>query len=178
MKLLESLGFCSYVGSCCFVTPWNIRFHLFCAFAGMSGLGGQCDGKCNHVSLQSWSSCGTKRSVLAQPVWPGCAAAIAEAFDGIMGTTVSPKCAHLAGIMASEFGSSVLHCLDSVGFKPSGHRATSTVAARAAACIQPTERLPPALLPEGFEPEALHTASVRLPSPGGLPHRGRCQRPT
>ena len=56
--------------------------------------------------------------------------------------------------MTSESNSSVLHRLESIGFKPSGRRATSTVASRMAACIQPTKRLAPTLLPEGLGPEA------------------------
>ena len=80
---------------------------MFSTCPGIVSLNGRCDGSCNHVDLRSRAPCGTKWGILARPTWPACADAVAAAFDRIMGTTLSPKCAHLAGLMASDAKSSV-----------------------------------------------------------------------
>ena len=107
---LDSLGFITVFDSCRFGTPWLLRAHVDSTYSGVSRLGALCDGCSNHVSVQSFSPCGKKLDVIARQVWPRCADAIAVAFAGIMGTSVVPKCAHLAGFMAPAPHDSIMEC--------------------------------------------------------------------
>ena len=117
---------------------------------GIGSLHGTCKDRCGFENMEAMSVAPTSMG----SIWPQLADAIATSVDGIKGTVVSPKCAHLAGFNAPLGGESMLTCLENIGFKPSGGRALSTVSSRVASCVQPTKRLAPTILPEGLGPTA------------------------
>jgi hypothetical protein len=111
-------------------------------------LGSLCKDRCGLRKLGFGPSvCNSENTI-----WPTLADAVAKCVDGILGTVVTPKCAHLAGFGALGGGGSMLSCLEQIGFKPSGGRAVSTVSSRVASCVQPCKRLAPTILPEGLGP--------------------------
>ena len=89
--------------------------------------------------------------------------------DDLNGTTVTPKFAHLAGVGAPLSGDSMLTCLQNSGFRPSGGRALSTVSSRVAACVQPTKRLAPTILPEGLGPASHLAVALQTEHPFSRP---------
>ena len=162
---LVSLGSCVAFSSCRFGTSWCVAIRLYSTFNGILGLGFLCKGQCGQPPLDSLSSNVLKCDGPTRSIWPQCADAMAECFDGIRGTSVAPKCVHLAGFMAPAADDSMLVCLEQIGFKPSGGRAISTVASRVAACIQPTRRLAPTILPEGLGTEAHLAVALQTQHP-------------
>ena len=108
---LEAFGFCATFESCSVGTPWCLQVQLFSTWQGVLDLSSVCGGRCDRVSLSSRSPCGLLWSELATQLWPAIADALATAFYGIMGSTVTPKCTHLAGVLAPTPGTSMLNCL-------------------------------------------------------------------
>ena len=107
--------------------------------------------------------------IQSNQIWPQLADAIAVCVDDLKGTTITPKCAHLAGFGAPLSGDSMLTCLQNSGFRPSGGRALSTVSSRVAACVQPTKRLAPTILLEGLGPASHLAVTLQTEHPFSRP---------
>ena len=139
--------------------------NMFSTFDSIMGLGGVCKDRCGLPTLANWPLIDGQRN----SIWPQLADALAKCVDGIKGTLVTPKCAHLAGFAAPMVGDSMLSCLEHIGFKPSGGRAVSTVASRVASCVQPTKRLAPTIIPEGLGPHAHLAVALQTQHPFSRP---------
>ena len=105
----------------------------------------------------------------AARIWPPFAVCFAGLFNDLVGVTVLPKCAHIAGLAHPVVDASIRECLTSINYSPSGGRAVETVSNRIAACIQPTKRLAPTLLPEGLGPEAHLKVALEMQHPFARP---------
>jgi hypothetical protein len=130
------------VSSCIFGTPWCQRMEFSSTWSGILDLGALCKDRCG---LEG-------RFNNSEHIWPLLADSIAKCVDGIRSVIINPKCVHLAGFSTPADGTSMVACLEHIGFKPSGGRAVSTVASRVASCVQPCKRLAPTILPEGLGP--------------------------
>ena len=132
---------------------------------GVLQLGALCKDRCGLRKLS------IKPSIINKEhhIWPMLADSVAKCVDGIMGVIIEPKCTHLAGFSAPMGGKSMVACLESIGSKPSGGRAVSTVASRVASCVQPCKRLAPTILPEGLGPAAHLSVALQTPHPFSRP---------
>ena len=140
--------------------PWCCEIQVMASWGGVLKIAKSCGGKCGVGVPGSGSGFG---SSIAQLLWPPIDDAIVVAFDGLAGTAPLPKCTHIAGIITSSSEASMLECLRTTNFSPSGHRAIAIVANRVAACIQPTRRLAPTLLPEGLGPGSMSPWAKKNP---------------
>ena len=161
VSLSHGISLCS----CRYGTPWCKSIPISSSHGGILTLGGMCDG-CHGSYNPHHFQLGPIQS---HQIWPQLADAIAACVDDLKGTTVTPKCTHLAGFGAPLSGDSMLSCLQSSGFRPSGGRALSTVSSRVAACVQPSKRLAPTILPEGLGPASHLAVALQTEHPFSRP---------
>jgi hypothetical protein len=146
LGLSPTLPYSAQLDTCRFGTPWLRRVTACSSFVGVETLACSC--RHDHAHSEP------KLSYLTHCFWPGLADAVSGLFAPLFGMDAKSKAAHLAGWTAASSEGSVLSTLDAIGFRPSGRRARSTVAATVSACRQPAKRLAPTLIPEGIGPVA------------------------
>jgi hypothetical protein len=90
---------------------------------------------------------------------------LSELYSPLKTFTAGKNVKHLAGLFGGDQNVTVMALLDSAGFVASGGRANATSADHVSACIQPSRRVAPMLVPEGLGPSTHLAVALSLQHP-------------
>jgi hypothetical protein len=152
------------VDSCVFGTPWCIRYQISGSFPGLKELNCICQGGHEHLSALHFRVKSNPAFVSGR-LWPAFTNRISELYSPLKTFVVGKSVKHLAGLLGDDNGASVMQLLDSAGFVASAGRSNATSADHISACVQPTRRVAPMLVPEGLGPSAHLAVALSLQHP-------------